>query len=238
MKKRFKKEKNDKISRLRKNRGYLNSIIKIPNRMRTRTYKTNKIFKFPGRPDLKVDTITEVYLSLDEAKKCGLLRYESEDDDDSGSRHKKFKLFSEHKNLKPFRIPDEWKGKFTGMTVVFGNHEKLFNEEMSLLDETEKTRVRGFKKEIKKNPEFLFANGEFDDENTHSLEEFSNSEVQVWSKNISLGNRFIYDVLKPELDEKLKLVIWRVGIRNLHDHKYKGKHYSDTRTYVLKRILK
>ena len=93
MKKRFNKKGSNKISTLRKNRGYLNSIIKNPNRMRARTYKTNKIFKFPGRPDLKVDTITEVYLSLDKAKKCGLLRYESEDDDDSGSRHKKIQTF-------------------------------------------------------------------------------------------------------------------------------------------------
>ena len=227
-----------KVSRLKLNRGYIRSIIKNPNKMRVRVYKTNKILKFKGRPNLKVDTITEVRLTLDEARRCGLLRYESEEDDDNSHKYRKIKLFSEHKNLKPFKIPDDWKGKFTEMVVQFIDHEKLFNDEMPLLDETEKARVRKFKKEIKKNPEFLFVDGELSDENTHSLNQFSNDDVQVWSKDISLCNRFVYDVARPELNETQRLVLWKVGIRNLHDHKYKGKRYSDTRTYVLKRILK
>ena len=88
-----------------------------------------------------------------------------------------------------------------------------------------KSRIaRRFKEDLKKG--YLFEDHQTND-NTHELKQFSRSHFQVWSKSISAGNRFNYDVSRPYLDEKCRRVIYKADIRNLFNHKYKEVHYSD-----------
>ena len=107
--------------------------------------------------------------------------------------------------------------------------EKLWEREIcSLVGTRNRDRARKIKKSLMESPLNLYNdNTSIGDERTHSLEQFSNKDVQVWSKDISTVDRFLYDVHRPKLIVEERKVVIDVVVQNLSDHKYKGKRYSE-----------
>ena len=117
------------------------------------------------------------------------------------------KLFTRtYKNLEPFKIPKEWDGLYDTVETDLTFNQKFWNKEMSSLGDLEKNRAKELKKELLSDPFYLFNDGKLKDEYTHSLNDKSTSQIQVWSKDISLLDRLLYDVSKPILDKSARKV--------------------------------
>ena len=142
----------------------------------------------------------------------------------------RLKLFSRnHINLTPFEIPEEWDGLYdTVETEVYVDTNLWQSEINNLVSYINKDKARKIKKSIENNPYNLYNDDpDIENERTHSLEQFSKKDIQVWSKDISTVDRFLYDVHRPRLIKEERRVVIDVRIQNLSDHKYKGKHYSE-----------
>ena len=140
------------------------------------------------------------------------------------------KRFStKYKNLSPFEIPKEWAGLYDTVETELSIDEKLWEKEITALVGTcNKNRARQIKKSLMESPLNLYNDDtSVGNERTHSLEQFSNDNVQVWSKDISTVDRFLYDVHRPKLIVDERKVVIDVVVQNLSDHKYKGKQYSE-----------
>lgn len=145
----------------------------------------------------------------------------------------RLKLFSgKYKNLSPFEIPKEWAELYDTVETKVHVDSALWEREItSLVGDANRDRAREMKKELKMSPYFLYNdNPDIGNERTHSLSEFSTDEYQVWSKDINMFDRLLYDIHKPKLLAEERKIIIDVVIQNLSDHKYKGKYYSETIT--------
>lgn len=141
------------------------------------------------------------------------------------------KNFSKNKynETKPFEIPKEWNGLYDEIEVNLDVDEKWWGSELpKLVSEDIKNRAKEYKQEILNVDNLFSDSGNYTDENTHCLSQFSNKWVQVWSKKLSTWDRFNYEVDKPILIKSKRKVRYFVRIRNLVGHKYKGKKYSET----------